>query len=341
MNPDSGSGVVLYGLGAIGRDVGRFIHGRRDLRIVGAIDVAPGIVGKDVGEVLGVPPMGVRVGEDADGVLEEAGGEVVLHCTTSEIWQAHSQLAKAAVHGYDVVSTCEELAYPWRAHRHIALEIDQAARRSGVTILGTGVNPGFVHDALVLALSSMCKEVVRISCLRVVDAARRRLPLQRKVGAGMEVEEFRRAAKEGRLGHVGTYESIDMIADSFGWNLKDVEVTLEPVVAPMEVASDHLRVPAGRVAGLRQVGRGFMEGREVITLDLQMYLGAEDPRDAILIEGVPPVDAVLRGGIMGDHATVAAVVNSIPHVVASEPGLKTMKDLPLPSYSQAWAAVED
>lgn len=329
---DEGIGVVLYGLGAIGRELGKFVAEKKGLRIAGAIDIDPNMEGRDVGEILGVRRLGIQVGGDPDRVLKEAGGDVVLHCTTSQIWQAHEQLAKAAVNGYDVISTCEELAYPWRQHRHIALEIDQFAKREGVTILGTGVNPGFAHDAFVLALTSMCKRVDRIEALRVVDATKRRLPLQRKIGATMTPEAFRAAAKEGRLGHVGTYESIEMVAETIGWNLEEVQVTLDPVVATRTVRSDFLGVEPGQVAGLRQVGRGYAQGREVITLDLQMYLGAEDPRDAVRIHGLPDLDVEVHGGFLGDHATVAAVVNSIPHVMEAEPGLKTIRDLRLPSY---------
>ncbi len=336
-----GLGIVLYGLGSIGRDLGRFVATKPGLRIVGAIDIAPELVGRDVGEVLGLRPLGVTVGDDADEVLGGAEGDVVLHCTTSLLWQAHPQIAKAAVHGYDVVSTCEELAYPWRDHRHIALEINQAAERAGVTVLGTGVNPGFVHDALVLALSSMCERVERVSALRVVDAAKRRLPLQRKIGAGMSAEEFRAAAKEAKLGHVGTYESVDMIAETFGWSLRDVKVEIEPVIAARRVRSEHLTVEQGQVSGIHQVGRGYVGQQEAITLDLRMYLGAENPRDAVLIEGVPRVDVEIRGGLMGDHATLGAVVNSIPHVVEASPGLKTMRDLRLPSYIDAFSSTDD
>ncbi len=138
--------------------------------------------------------------------------------------------------------------------------------------------------------------------------------------------------KEGRLGHVGTGESIDMIGAAFGWNLSDVQVEIAPVMSKKEVKSAHLTVPAGTVAGIRQVGRGLRGEDEMIHLDLQMYMGARKPRDSILIEGNPGIEVTIPGGVRGDEATVAAVVNAIPAVRAAEPGLKTMLDLKLPSY---------
>ncbi len=324
--------VALYGLGSIGSALARECLSK-GLEIVAAVDIAKDKVGKDVGDVVGLDHrLGVTVASDISKALRRGDGDVILHCTTSYMWEAHPQLAEAVLTGCDVVSTCEELSYPWRSHRHFAQEIDQAARREEVTVLGTGVNPGFVMDALVVALSSMNLEVRRVRVERVVDVAQRRLPLQRKVGAGLSKEEFENRVKEGRLGHVGTGESIDMIGAAFGWNLSDVQVEIAPVMSKKEVKSAHLTVPAGTVAGIRQVGRGLRGEDEMIHLDLQMYMGARKPRDSILIEGNPGIEVTIPGGVRGDEATVAAVVNAIPAVRAAEPGLKTMLDLKLPSY---------
>lgn len=324
--------VALFGLGSIGSALARECESR-GLELVAAVDIAEDKVGKDVGEVVGLDKrLGIPVSRDIRAALEVGEGDVILHCTTSYIWEAHPQLAEAILTGCNVISTCEELSYPWRAHRHFALEIDQAARREGVTVLGTGVNPGFVMDALVLALSSMCNQVQRVSVERLVDVAQRRLPLQRKVGAGLSREEFQERVKEGQLGHVGTYESIDMIAAAFGWNLSDVEVEISPVMAIEEQTSSNLTVPAGTVAGIRQLGIGRRMGEEVVRLDLQMYMGAEGPRDSIRIDGSPGMEVTIQGGIRGDEATVAAVVNAIPNVLEAEPGLKTMLDMRLPAY---------
>ncbi|MFQ5837448.1 MAG: dihydrodipicolinate reductase [Thermoplasmata archaeon] len=324
--------VVAYGLGAIGSALARECISR-GLDIVAAVDIDEGKVGRDIGDVIGLQGnVGVTVRRDLREAVRRGDADVLLHCTTSYIWEAHPQLAEAFLAGCNVVSTCEELSYPWRSHRHFAQEIDQAARREGVTALGTGVNPGFVMDALVIALSSMCTRVDSVQAIRVVDVAKRRLPLQRKVGAGLTKEEFEAMVKEGRLGHVGTYESLDMVGAAFGWNLSSTKVDIEPVMAPEEVSSRHLNVPEGRVAGLRQIGVAHVKGKEVIRLELEMYMGAERPRDVVVIDGKPGLQVEIPDGIMGDEATIAAVVNAIPRVLGAQPGLKTMLDLPLLGY---------
>jgi 4-hydroxy-tetrahydrodipicolinate reductase len=164
---------------------------------------------------------------------------------------------------------------------------------------------------------------------RVVDAATRRLPLQRKVGAGLNLNQFRRAQTEGSVRHVGLPESIHMIATALGWKLDRVEETLEPAIAPRDLDTAYLRIPAGAAAGIRQSARGYRKGEAVISLDLQMYVGAESPRDHVLIDGVPPIDMTIAGGVAGDVATAAIVVNCIPKLLAARTGVVTMRDLPL------------
>ncbi len=324
--------IVVYGVGAIGAALVKECLSR-GYEVVAAVDVAEEKAGKDLGEVVGLgEEMGVLVSSSISEAVGKGEADVALHCSTSYIWEAHSQLAEIVLVGCNVVSTCEELSYPWRAHRHIAKEIDQAARREGVTILGTGVNPGFVMDALAIALSSMCTEVKRVHVERIVDVAQRRLPLQRKVGVGLSVREFEALVREGKLGHVGTAESIDMMAAAFGWNLSDVLVEIEPVTADKRIRSSGLTVSQGEVTGILQKGRGLRGGEELVRLDLQMYLGAENPRDSLSIEGVPRLVVHIPGGIRGDEATIGAVVNAVYRVVDANPGLKTMLDLRLPSY---------
>lgn len=329
--------LALFGVGAIGVALAQEVRAEGH-EIVAAVDTDPGKVGRDLAEVAHLgDPTGITVAPDLRQVLPPREADVVLHCATSYLWEAHPQLAEAALTRCDVVSTCEELAYPWRAHRHLAHEVDQAAQREGVTILGTGVNPGFVMDVLPLTLSSMCREVERVTVERVVDLARRREPLQRKVGVGLPVAEFEARVREGQLGHVGTEESIDMIAAAFGWNLSEVHVSREPVVASHEESSGAPSVSWGHAAGLRQVGRGRRKEETVIELVLEMAMDAPHPHDRVRVRGRPPIDLTIDGGIDGDQATVAAVMNALPRVMESEAGLKTMLDLPPPSYVEsAW-----
>ncbi|MDX1534992.1 MAG: dihydrodipicolinate reductase, partial [Thermoplasmata archaeon] len=258
--------ILPFGLGPIGASLTRECV-RRGHEIVGGVDTDPQKAGRDVAEVAGLDaPLGARIGTDIPSVAKKGDVDVVLHAATSYIWEAHPQLAAAFQAGANVVSTCEELAYPWRSHRHFAQEIDQAAKWAEVSALGTGVNPGFVMDTLLIALSSVCRRVTRVTAERVLDASQRRLPLQEKIGIGLRPKAFAERAREGKIGHVGTYESIDMIGAAFGWNLRDVTSDLEPVVAEATRETPQGSVASGRVAGIHQVGRGFAKEGEVIRL---------------------------------------------------------------------------
>ncbi len=324
---------IHYGIGPIGAEIARLAAARQGFQIAGAIDIDPAKRGRDLGEVIGLGrDLGVTVSDDARAVFANAAADVVLHTTGSSLVAVRPQLEEAIDAGLNVVSTCEELAYPAAQYPEIAADLDRRCRERGVTVLGTGVNPGFVMDALPLIMSGVCQEVTAVRCERVVDAAGRREPLQRKIGSGLTREEFQRLVDAKQVRHVGLYESVVMIAEGLGWTLDEVTETTEPMIAEERVTTEFFDVAPGLVTGVNQLGRGLIGGREVITLSLRIYLGAKEPRDAVRIEGAPPVDLVLRGGTHGDRATTAIVVNAARRVVEAPPGLITMKDLPPPSW---------
>jgi 4-hydroxy-tetrahydrodipicolinate reductase len=300
------------------------------LQVIGATDPAPDQAGRDLGAVLGLPrKVRVKVDGDPDRFFRKTRADVAILCTSSSLKAVKPQVLALVASGMNVISTCEELAFPTPATASTFRELDAAAARKKVSILATGVNPGYAMDALALALTAACSDVRRVSVTRCVDAATRRLPLQRKVGAGLNINQFRRAMTEGTVRHVGLAESVHMIASALGWKLDRVDETLEAAIAPRDLDTEYLRIAAGGVAGIKQHARGFRGDEGVISLDLQMYVGAESPRDHIYIDGTPPIDMTIKGGIAGDQATAAIVVNAIPKLMAARPGVITMKDLPL------------
>ena len=328
--------VVQYGLGPIGCAVARALLEKDGLELVGAADIAPDKAAKDLASVLGLPgELGIRVEEDARVMLRTAQPDVVIHTTQSFFNEVYPQLELAVLAGVNVVSSTEELVYPQLRSPQLAARLDFMARKHGATILGTGVNPGFVMDTLALVLSGVCKKVQNVKITRRVDASTRRMPLQRKVGAGMKPAEFRKLRKAGKLGHVGLLESMALVASGLGWKLEKVTEKVDPVLAKATLRTKYFTVAKGHVCGLRHTGAGLSNGRKVIELDLQMYLGAEDPMDSIELEGEPDLRMVIPGGVEGDTATVASLINAIPRVVAAEPGLKTVLDLPIPRAFQA------
>jgi 4-hydroxy-tetrahydrodipicolinate reductase len=232
-----------------------------------------------------------------------------------------------------VISSCEELAFPWVRYPEISHKLDRKARESGVRVLGSGVNPGFVMDFLPLMLLTATQGPKMIRVERVVDVGTRRIQLQRKAGVGLSPSGFQKGATDGGIGHVGLRESVFMIADTLGWRLEDVTETLEPVIASDRKKTEFYSVEKGYSLGLKQSARGVLNGQEVIRLDLEMSLGARDPRDVIEIDGKPPVRVVIPGGIQGDLATAAIMANCVPALARSRSvGLMSMRDLPMLPY---------
>lgn len=331
--------VISYGVGAVGSMIAKFLLEKEGMDIVGAVDVDENKVGKNLGEVLGVEKeLGIEVSDDLDAVLSETDADIAVHTTSSYLRDAYPQIASIVKHGVNVVSTCEELSYPYVSEPELAKKLDALAKKHGVTVLGTGINPGFLMDTLVIMLTAPCQKIEKIEAVRVMDAATRRVPFQKKIGAGLTVEEFQqKIGKKQITGHVGLEQSIAMIAGALAWKLDNILIEhVEPIVAEKPVESKDIKVKTGQVAGLGQKAKGIMKGKEVIVLDFQAYIGAEDEYDAITIKGIPSIKQKIQPCVHGDIGTVAMVVNSIPKVINAPSGLLTMKDLPVPS-----AAVEN
>lgn len=320
--------IFHYGLGPIGVEVARVVARREGVVSVGAVDIDPGKVGKDLAEIVDHgSPLGVIVRSSLAEALS-VRADVALHTTGSYLAQVRPQLEELLRAGLHVVSSCEELSYPVAERRAIAAELDALARAHGVSLLATGINPGFSLDALPIFLTGVCQEVISIRAKRVNDAGKRRLPLQRKVGAGLDRGEFQKLVDAGQVRHVGLRESVEMVADAMGWTLDGVEETTEGVMASERVQTQHLVVEPGQVAGVRQGGTGYVEGRAAVRLELEMYVGAAEEYDEVWIEGRPSTHVRCTTGFPGDIATAGILVNAAVRAPSLRPGLITMKDLP-------------
>jgi 4-hydroxy-tetrahydrodipicolinate reductase len=314
------------GLGPIGLAVVRSVAARPWARVSSAVDVRPDLIGCDVGDLAGIGAVGVKVAGSLDASGPPGSADVVLHCTGSHLERETDRILAALAWGAGVVSSCEELAYPWFHHPTQARRIDDAAREAGRTVLATGINPGFAMDALALCMSAVSERVDRVEVHRVVDAATRRGPLQQKVGAGIEPAEFEARRAAGSIGHVGLVESVALIGAGLGWSLDAVEETLEPVLATATVATDVVSVRPGQVAGIRQVAVGRRAGEEVIRLHLDMYVGASDPGDHVVLVGSPTIRTDVSG-LHGDVSTAAILANAAGSLGRLRPGLTTVLDL--------------
>lgn len=325
--------VMQVGIGPIGQKVVRYMEERQAIDIVAAVDVDPDKIGKDLGQVCDLgKDLGVAVSGDLAAAVSDARPDVAVLTTVSSFEKCAVHAAEIAKLGVHVVSTCEEMSYPWETSPEAARQLDDTAKANNVAVLGTGVNPGFLMDFLPTALTAVCQDVTRIKVSRLQDATFRRIPFQQKIGAGLTLEQFEEKKKTGALRHVGLTESIQMIAANLGWKLDKTEDIISPVIAEQDIDSGYIPIKPGMAAGVNQVGKGWVSGEELITLEFTAAVGQPTSVDTIEIKGTPDITSTIPGGVNGDIATCAITVNAIKTVLRSSPGLRTMTDVPVVSF---------
>ena len=324
--------VIQIGLGPLGRTIVQFIASRKGVRVVGAVDVDPSIQGQDLGTLCGIDPLNIEIKPTLGACLEAVQPQAVILTTVSSMAQITPQIEEIIGHGLPVVSTCEELSYPWETSAELSTRIDRAAKAANVAILGTGVNPGFLMDALPTFMTAVCQRVDTIKVSRIQNATFRRIPFQIKIGAGLTLEQFEAKKTEGTLRHVGLTESIQLIANAIGWKLTKTKDIISPVIAEHEIKTDALTIPAGYAAGVQQIGRGWLDGEEKITLFFKAAVGEPESQDTVEIQGEPSITSTIPGGVNGDVATCAITLNALKQILRAPPGLRTMADMPLIAF---------
>ncbi len=328
--------VACQGLGPIGLQISRRLVTRPGISVVAAVDLDPAKAGRDLGQLAGGARLGLAVTTEVPRCPDGRAG-VLVNATGSRLAAVLPELTSALEAGWNVLSTCEELAYPAAADAALAADLDAKATAAGASILGAGINPGFLLDALVLVLTTVCVTVRGVEVARTVDTNQRRLPLQAKAGVGLAAEDFRARAAAGTLGHVGLRESASLVCACLGWPADDYTETIEPVLAPEPVSTGLGVIPEGRVIGQLQTVTVRSGGEVVLRYRLQMSAGAP-PRDAIDIFGEPDVHQQISSGVNGDIGTVAVIANLVPVLVAARPGLLTMADVVGAHCAQALAS---
>jgi 2,4-diaminopentanoate dehydrogenase len=319
--------IVHIGLGPLGQMMVRSAVGRGTFRIVGAVDSDPAKIGKDLGEFCKLPHLGIPITGSLSEAIRGKSPRAAVVTTVSSLAAFEPQVAQLAKVKLPIVSTCEELFYPWRTQPVLAKRIDQLCRDGGIACVGTGVNPGYLMDFFPTILTGLCQRVSGIRIWRIQDASIRRIPFQQKIGAGLTVKEFEALHKAGKLRHVGLPESVDFLAARLGWKLDRTTESLEPVMAERDVASGYKPIAKGMARGVQQVGRGFVGDDEVITLTFKAAVGEPESYEEVRIEGEPTFSSRIAGGINGDIATCAVTLNAVRSILQAGPGLKTMADL--------------
>lgn len=326
--------IAQFGLGPIGLEALKYAAEQPWIEIVGAVDNDPAKAGRSLAAVAGLAELdGLTIWPSLEGLFREVQPEMILHTASSSAVASLAQLRPALELGVAAVSTCEELVYPALRHPELSREYDALCRHAGARVVAAGVNPGFVMDLLPVCLTGVCRSVRAIRIERVVDASTRRRPLQAKVGSGRKPAEFQAELDAGRAGHAGLRESLALVAHALGWAVEGIAENARPVIATDPIVTPYFSVQPGEVCGIHQRAAGMAEGEEKIVLDLQMYLGALDPHDTVEIAGEPPLRAHFPGGVAGDTATIAALVNTAPRLLAAPPGLRLIHELAAPVWA--------
>lgn len=326
--------VMQIGLGPIGVAVSRLLSNQPNCQLVAAVDTDPAKQGRDLGEIIGLEsPLGLPVLGDLP-PLKRDEVDIAFLTTVSTFSDVFPTLHTLIEAGIDVVSSTEELFYPYYRYAKQAHKLDKLAKLHGASILGTGINPGFMMDTLVLMLTGICQHVHRIAVTRVVNASGRRSSLHKQIGVGLTPESFMQHVAQHRAGLVGPVDSLAFLAHVLKWKMDDFKERVVPVLTDKPIQTAQGRVESGQVCGVRHLIKGISNGKEVISLDLRIYLEAEPARDTIYIEGTPTLESTIKSHDLEDVAAAGLLVNMSPLVHQARPGLLTMVDLPLPHFQR-------
>lgn len=330
--------VIIWGFGAMGSGMARMLLNKKGVEIVGVCDRHDSRVNKSMYEVLGVERgerLEVIIKHDIEDVVTEGCADVALVATDSYTAKAFPRIKYILENKINVVSTAEEMAFPQAQEPELAKQLDEIAKANGVSVLGTGINPGLIMDLLVVCLTGCMVDVEHIEAKRVNSLSPFGPAVMEEQGVGITVDEFNNGVEDKTLaGHVGFAESIRMIGDAIGWNVEKLEQQMKPIVTSVDRKSPHGFAKAGNVAGVNMTGQGYVDGEVKIDMihpqQIEPEMEGTFTGDYITIKGTPEVSMSIKPEVEGGLGTIAMCVNMIPHVINADPGLKTMIDLPVP-----------
>ncbi len=330
--------VVIWGFGAMGRGMAEMLLSKKGVIISGVCDLHPNLVNKSIFNAINAEQNNhpeVIVSNDIESLLNKENCDIVLLATDSYTKKAFPKMKMILEKGINVISTAEEMAYPKAQEPELAKELHKIAKENNVTVLGTGINPGFIMDLLVVALTGVMSDVTHIEANRVNSLSPFGPAVMEEQGVGITIDEFNHGVETDTLaGHVGFAESIGMIADAIGVKLDKFEQQMAPIVTTIDRKSPYGFAAANDVAGVNMTGQGFVEGKVFIDMkhpqQIEPELEGTHTGDYISIKGTPEVNMAITPEIDGGIGTIAMCVNMIPHVLNARSGLKTMIDLPVP-----------
>jgi 4-hydroxy-tetrahydrodipicolinate reductase len=329
--------VVVLGTGQMGSGIARLLLKKQGLELVGAYARRAERSGLDLGQLIGIDKeLDISVNSDLEAILEQTQPHVAIQATCSRVADAVGEITTLIRHGVHVISIAEEMSFPAACSPALAEQIDWLAKANRVAVLGTGINPGFILDLLVITLSGVCADIQSITAKRVNDLSPYGPSVLMSQGVGLSPETFQTGLDNKTVvGHIGFTESIHMIATALGWEIERIEEKREAIVTQVRRETPFISIEPGQVAGCHHTAVAYRDGEPVITLihPQQIHPSLEDIEtgDYFEIKGKPTIRLSGSPEIPGGEATCALAVNMIPRILTAPPGLQTMAELPVPA----------
>ena len=324
--------VAVWGFGAMGGGIAKVLLEKKGVEITGVCDIHPARVGKSIFELLGVERgerRDVTVCDDINKVAARGAADICVIATDSFTKKVFPKIKLVVENGINVICTAEEMSYPKANQPELAEEMDRLARANGVSILGTGINPGLMMDLLAVCLSGCMTDVQSVQCRRVNSLSPFGPAVMEEQGVGLSIKAFEQGVEDGSLA-----ESVGMIAEALGWKVDKFEQQMKPIVTTVDRKSPYGFAKAGDVAGVNMTGQGYVNGELKIDMihpqQIEPEMEGTHTGDYIVLKGTPNVSMAINPEVDGGIGTIAMMVNMIPHVINARPGLKTMLDLPVP-----------
>jgi hypothetical protein len=325
--------VAIVGLGMQGTLLINRLRSRPEVEIVAVVDADPAKVGRSVADIV---PAAAGLDVTVERSHERIGdADVALVTTSSRIAEVAPVIEDVASRGVNVITTAEELGYPWHQYPELSERLDRVAHEHAVTIVGAGANPGFLMDLLPIILSHASERVTRVAIRRTASMRPHRPVRLTRFGLGRTPEEFAAIGSEVIYGHVGFTQSIQCMADALGWQLDEVrEYDPEPLVIATEPREGaHFVVEPGTVAVVAHRAVGLLDGAPVI--DVSMFLGFPDAGDDVpeadwyeISDGDELRTVEVRPPWTPFGATPSTVVNLLSATVNARAGLLSSVDFP-------------
>jgi hypothetical protein len=336
--------VVQWTTGNVGQRSVRAVVAHPDLELVGCYAWSPDKVGRDVGELCGVDPVGVAATDDV-GALLALGPDCVVY---NPMWPDVDELVRILEAGVNVVSTAAFVN-----GRGLGADRDRlvdACERGGASMFGTGISPGFV-ELMGIATASICDRIDKITIDEASDTTLYDSPAtELPCGFGRPIDD----PELPGMAAAGTAvfgEAVAMVADALGVELDEIVCEAEYAKTTDDVVMDSWTIAAGCVAGVAASWQGKVGDRTIVELNVRWKKGQTLDPDWTIEEGhvitvdgrptvrvkleyLPPPDfeatTFAEFMVLGMIMTAMPAINAIPYVVAAAPGIVTYTDLPLP-----------